>query len=101
MQRCPTCGARHRGGPECHRCRTDVRRVLLVERCAAGLRQRARAALAAGRTAPARAAAERACALHRCPESLAVRAVVALQERDFVLALRLWHERRTSTGDCD
>ena len=99
MQRCPTCGARHRGGPECHRCRTDLRRVLFVERCAAGMRQRARAELAAGHGVEARAAAERACALHRCPESLAVRAVVALHERDFVLALRLWFERRVSPGD--
>ena len=99
MQRCPTCGARYRGGPECHRCRTDVHQVLLIERSAAGLRQRARAALAAGRTAPARDAAERACALHRCPESLAVRAVVALRERDFALALRLWLERNTLAGD--
>ena len=99
MQRCPTCGARHRGGPECHRCRTDLHQVLLIERCAAGLRQRARAALAAGHTAQARTAAERACDLHRCPESLAVRAVVALRERDFPLALRLWSERRTLAGN--
>ena len=99
MQRCPTCGARHRGGPECHRCRTDLSRVLAIERCAAAVRQQARAELAAGRTASARAAAERACALHRCPESLAVRAVVALHERDFPLALRLWSERRTSARE--
>ena len=99
MRRCPTCGARHRGGPECHRCRTDLRRVLLIERCAAGLRQRARAALAAGCTTRARAAAERACALHRCPESLAVRAVVARRERDFALALHLWSDHRTRAGD--
>ena len=99
MQRCPTCGAPHRGGPECHRCRTDLRQVLLIERSAAGLRQRARAALAAGHGAQARDAAERACALHRSPESLAVRAVVALQERDFALALRLWFERQTLAGD--
>ena len=95
MQRCPTCGARHRGGVQCHRCRTDLQQVLLIERSAAGLRQRARAALAAGRSVQARDCAERACALHRCPESLAVRAVVALQERDFALALRLWCERNT------
>ena len=44
VQRCPTCGARHRGGPDCHRCRTDLRQVLAIERCAAGLRQQARAA---------------------------------------------------------
>ena len=99
MERCPTCGARHRGGPQCHRCRTDLHQVLLIERGAAGLRQQACAALAAGRSAQARDCAERACALHRCPESLAVRAVVALRERDFALALRLWFERNTLTRD--
>ena len=99
MQRCPTCGARHRGGRQCHRCRTDLHQVLRIERSAAGLRQRARAALAAGHGAQARAIAERACHLHRCPESLAVRAVVALRERDFTLALRLWFERNTLARD--
>ena len=98
MQHCPTCGARHRGGPECHRCRTDLHQVLLIERCAAGLRQRARAALAAGHSAQARDCAERACALHRCAESLAVRAVVALRERDFALALQLWFEHHSLPG---
>ena len=34
MERCPTCGARHAGGPSCHRCRTDLRQVLAVERAA-------------------------------------------------------------------
>ena len=99
MQRCPTCGARHRGGPQCHRCRTDLQQVLLIERCAAGLRQQARAALAAGHGAAAHDAAEHACALHRCPDSLAVRALVALQERDFALALQLWFELRTLTDN--
>ena len=99
MKRCPTCGARHRGDPQCHRCRTDLRQVLLIERAAAGLRHRACEALAAGRSAPAHDFAERACALHRCPESLAVRAVVALRERNFALALQLWFERKTTPGD--
>ncbi len=35
MECCPTCGARHAGGPSCHRCRTDLRHVLAVERTAA------------------------------------------------------------------
>ena len=92
MKRCPTCGARYRGGARCHRCQTDLGQVLLIERAAAGLRTRARRALQGGRSANARDFAERACALHRCRESLAVRAVVALRERDFPLALRLWFE---------
>ena len=66
--------------------------MLLIERAAADLRRQARQALRDGRGGQARDDAERACALHRCAESLAVRAVVALRERDYPLALRLWRE---------
>ena len=97
MERCPTCGARHAGGPSCHRCRTDLRQVLAIERAAARQRQEARAALDRGDRAEARAHAGRACALHRSPESLAVRAVAALAERDFTAALRLWREIRAGS----
>ena len=96
MQHCPTCGARYRGGSRCHRCQTDVGQVLLIERAAAALRTRARLALRDGRGGQARDDAERACALHRCSDSLAVRAVVALRERDHPLALRLWLEYERS-----
>ena len=92
MKRCPTCGAGYRGGPQCHRCRTDLRQVLLIERAAAALRRQARQALRDGHGDQARDDAERACVLHRCSESLAVRAVVALRERDYPLAVRLWRE---------
>lgn len=92
MKHCPTCGARYRGGSRCHRCQTDVEQVLLIERAAAALRRQARRSLQAGRNGHARECAERACSLHRCSESLAVRAVVALREREFPLALRLWFE---------
>ena len=95
MQHCPTCGARYRGEPRCHRCRTDLRPVLTVEAAAGSLRRQALAALHGGRTGQARDCAARACAAHRCPESLAVRAVVAVRERDFPLALRLWSEYRS------
>ena len=92
MKRCPTCGARYREGSRCHRCQTDLHQVLLIERAAASLRRQARLALRDGRGGQARDDAERACALHRCSDSLAVRAVVALREGDFPLALRLWFE---------
>ena len=69
-----------------------VGRSLPLTSTAAALRHRARQALRDGRGVQARDDAERACALHRCPDSLAVRAVVALQEQDYPLALRLWLE---------
>ena len=99
MQHCPTCGARYRGGSRCHRCQTDLHQVLLIERAAAALRRRARQALRDGHGGQARDDAERACALHRCAESLAVRAVVALRDRDYPLALRLWFEHERSRAN--
>ena len=48
MEHCPTCGARHAGGPSCHRCRTDLSQVLAIERAAASHRRPARAALERG-----------------------------------------------------
>lgn len=92
MDRCPTCRARYRGAPFCHRCQTDLRQILAIEGAAARYRQQALAALERGCADEARACARRACALHRTPDSLAVRAMVALGDRDFPLALRLWGE---------
>ena len=98
MERCPTCGARHAGGPSCHRCRTDLRQVLAVERAAARHRRQGVAALDRGDRAAARAHAGRACALHRSPESLTALAVTALAAGDFPAALRLWRETRAGSG---
>ena len=96
MERCPTCGARHAGGPTCHRCRTDLRQVLSVERAAAGCRREALAALDRGDRAAARERAARACALHRSPDNLAAAALGALADRDFPAAVRLWRASRAA-----
>jgi len=98
MDRCPTCGARHAGGPSCHRCRTDLRHVLSVQRAAAGCRREALAALDRGDRAAARERAARACALHRSADNLAAAALAALADRDFPTAVRLWRETRAATG---
>ncbi len=97
MERCPTCGARYAGGPSCHRCRTDLRQVLAIERAAARRRRQARAALDRGDRVEARTCAGRAGALHRSPESLTMLALAALADRDFPAALRLWREIRAES----
>lgn len=94
LERCPTCGAAPVEGPCCRRCRTDLRQVLAIERAASGHRRRALAALDRGRRSDAGAFASRACTLHRSRDSLIARAVVALADGDFLLALRLWREIR-------
>jgi len=98
VERCPTCGARHAGGPSCHRCRTDLGQVLAIERAAARHRRQARAALDRGDRAEARVCGDRACALHRSPESLTTLALAALADRDFPAAIRLWREVRAGSG---
>ena len=98
MDCCPTCGARHAGGPSCHRCRTDLRPVLAIERAAARHRRQARAALGRRDGAEARRRAARACALHRSPESLIALAAAALADRDFPAAIRLWREIRSRSA---
>ena len=97
MDRCPTCGARHAGGASCHRCRTDLRQVLAVERAAAGCCRQVLAALDRGDRAAARERAARACALHRSPESLTAAALAALADRDFPAAVRFWRATRATT----
>ena len=97
MERCPTCGARHAGGPSCHRCRTDLQQVLSVERAAAHCRRQALAALGRGDRAAARERASHACALHRSRESLTAAALAALADRDFPAAVRLWRATRAAT----
>ena len=97
MEHCPTCGAGHAGGPSCHRCRTDLRQVLAIERAAARHRRQAHAALEHGDRAEARNRARRACTLHRSPESLAALALAALADSDFPAAIRLWREIRTGS----
>ena len=101
MERCPTCGARCVEGPTCHRCQTDLRQVRAIERAAAEYRRRALAALERGRRKEAQALASRACALHRSMDSLIARAVVAVGDGDFALALQLWREIRVAETRCE
>ena len=92
MTQCPTCGAKGIEGPSCHRCQTDLRQVQDVERAAAWCRNRATEALKQARRHEARDMADRACALHRSDDSLSLRAIIAIAEGEFDLALRLWRE---------
>ena len=100
---CPTCGATGVETATCHRCHTDLREVQAVERAAAWYRKQARNLLSGtvGHTDAhrARALAERACALHRSHESLALLAIVALVQREFDAAFRIWREVRGRRAD--
>jgi len=100
---CPTCGTRAVEDLFCRRCNTDLREMRAVERTAAWWRQRGarEVSRASGPEdmCKARAYAERACHLHRSRASLELLAVVALAEREFDLALRLWREIRCTDAN--
>ena len=92
MEQCPTCSARYRGGDSCHRCQTDLRQVLAVERAARYHRLQAGQALRRGCVSEAREHAQNACDFHRSPDSVKVLAITTLAERNFRATLALWRE---------
>ena len=98
MDHCPTCSAEYSGAAICHRCKTDFRQILAVERAASAWRQEALASLERGDGPEARDCAKRACALRRSPEALTALALVALRDGNNRLAFRLWQEIREVPG---
>ena len=90
MDRCPTCAVRYRGGEVCHRCGTQLGRVLALE--AEGCRKvaAAREALRRGDGATARQLAQRACVVHQTPEALRALALAALLEGQYRQAVSAW-----------
>ncbi len=62
--RCPVCGARFRGTPECSRCGADLTALMRLAARASRLRQAAVAEMAAGNRSRAADLAGRASRLH-------------------------------------
>ncbi len=88
MIRCPACKADNESGPNCRRCKADLSLLFALEARRESLLASARADVAAGRWAQARASAEEADALRRDESSLKLVALAALLCRDFHQALR-------------
>ncbi|QBQ54767.1 hypothetical protein [Nitrosococcus wardiae] len=76
MERCPNCGARYKGGRECHRCGMELSRLLHIESQAKRWEQVAVKRLAAGDREGAEVAVARSLALQRRPLALVLRAFV-------------------------
>lgn len=98
MDRCPTCRTELGSSQICRRCKTDLRQIFALEQAAVGYQRRAFIALREGRWKDSVVLADRACEIHRSPESLAIRAVIALASGDFKQATDLWHEIEANDG---
>jgi|GEM_PF-593249 len=73
MERCPTCRARLKGQPLCHRCGTDLTLALQAETTAKQWLQRALHCFSEGSVDDAEVALDRAMMLHRTPLASALR----------------------------
>lgn len=95
MEACPTCRAPWRGDRTCHRCDTDLERLLEVEAAADVHSAEALAALASGDLKAAAHAAEKASLLDRERAARAA-ALVALARGEHAEALAWWAVARTA-----
>lgn len=92
---CPTCGATGQTGPECRRCRSDLRLLERIEHTRAAELKELVAALADHRWADALASAELVHHLRRDAASFRLVAVCQLLNRQLTAA---WETHRQARG---
>ncbi|MFW6333234.1 MAG: hypothetical protein ACOC23_08020 [Thermodesulfobacteriota bacterium] len=91
MDRCPTCRAEHRGGDSCHRCKTDLKPLLEIEKRAEDHRTEAVRAFHLKDYRSMFHHARRSRSLRRTPESDRLLACAAMLSGNFGLAISLWN----------
>ena len=90
MQRCPTCKAPYKGKPHCHRCGTDLERLIAIRDQAEAHRQEAITAYTAGDFEQMYHHARRASVLCRSRASAKLVACAALLSGKWEIALEVW-----------
>lgn len=90
MQRCPTCKAPYKGKPHCHRCGTDLERLIAIRDQAETHRNNAISAYTANDFDQMYHHARRACALCRTSSSERLLACAALLSGKKETALSVW-----------
>ncbi len=90
---CPTCGAASQTGPECRRCRTDLRLIERIEQARSAEFKELASALCDRRWADALASAEFIHRLRQDPVSFRLLAVCQLLDRQAAAA---WETQRQS-----
>ena len=90
MERCPTCNAPYKGKAHCHRCGTNLERLIAIRDQAEQHRQAALAAYTAGDVDQMYHHAKRACALYRTRSSEKLLSCAALLSGKWEKALAVW-----------
>lgn len=95
MERCPTCKAPYKGRQYCHRCGTDIGRLLEIRDRGGRHHEQALAAFTNGDFQHMYYHARRACALYRTPASEKLLACAALLAGQSKAALAAWRAATT------
>jgi hypothetical protein len=90
--RCPVCRADNDQGPQCRRCRADLRLLFQVEEQRRYALDEAGRSVARGQLRRARVLLDGVEALRRDGDSVRLRALISLLERDFASAWRCYRE---------
>jgi len=90
MERCPTCKAPYKGKQYCHRCGTDLGRLLEIRDQAGRHHEHALAAFSNGDFQQMHYHARRACGLYRTPASEKLLACAAILSGKPEAALAAW-----------
>ena len=102
LLRCPVCKAENSTGPNCRRCKADLKLLFALEEQRERVLAEARADIAAGYWLEAQECAHEADGLRRDAESLKLMALTALLCGDYHQAWRsytIWKEVAEATGE--
>ena len=90
MQRCPTCNAKYDGKQFCRRCKTNLEKLINIEKQADIHRTHAVEAFVKKDVEQMLFHAKRACSLRQTPVTEKLLACAAVLNHQFDLALHLW-----------
>jgi hypothetical protein len=90
MERCPTCKAKYKGKPVCHRCKTDLSLLIKIEKDAAMHLQKAYQAFEEGDYEDMFFNARRSCSLRQLPGGKKMLACAAILTRRYKNAITLY-----------
>ena len=92
MNRCPTCNAKYLGKKLCHRCGTDIGRLVNIKQKGLNHKDNAVKAFHNQDYKAMKYHAGRSCSLYQSGDNTTILACAALMNRDFEKAFSIWND---------
>jgi len=90
MDRCPTCNARYTGKKICQRCKTDIGKLIDIQKDSMNHMNEAISFFQKKKYKDMFHHAKRSYSLYQCSENIKILANAALLNNDYKLALNMW-----------